>query len=172
MYYKKYDNHLTTLTVKNCQFGNNYSPEGAQLLNMIEQKADDIKNADKVLEIFSKIKSFSYYNNGQQSEDGWHYNLHLLVINGDAFTYKTGVGIPCENQYTILFDAVFCLLYEANIIQCYSEDDFLEAFGYTENIKSFRNGINAYRQMDENSKKIKAIFGEDIITNIHDIIEL
>ena len=141
-----------------------------------------ILNTKELLDIFDKIEKVQYINAGTHKDehDKWEYNKHLFIINNITFEYKTGVGINCNekdkgyyNIYKLLFDAVYCLIDETNILQCYSNiDDFLEEMGYSENIKQIRKGEQIYRQIRENKEKLLKIFSNEDIDNIREYIEL
>ena len=141
-----------------------------------------ILNTKELLDIFDKIEKVQYINAGTHEDeyDKWKYNKHLFIINNIIFEYKTALGINCNekskiyyNIYKLLFDAVYCLIDEANMLQYYSNiDDFLEEMGYSENIKQIRKGEQIYRQIGENKEKLLKIFSNEDIDNIREYIEL
>ena len=144
---------------------------------MLEYYEPYTNDMEKILDIWEKMETVQYINCGQHNEDNWKHNKHLFVINGQTFEYRTGTGIEIKNNsyslYKLLFDAVYCLLDEANTLSYYSNiDDFLEDMGYTENIKQMRKGEKIYRQIQENKENVLKIWNIKDIKNIREIIEL
>jgi hypothetical protein len=172
-----------------------FKVEDISLEEIMDEYSEYITDKEKVVEIFKQIKNLNYINAGYVFYEEWKHKKHIFIINGETFEYKTGVGIDCQknsnsfrknNGYVskefqkalnldftkLLFDAVYCFIQESNTALNYSENDFLEEFGYTESVKMYKEGIIAYNTMQINCKKALKIWDRDIIDNIFDIVQL
>lgn len=147
--------------------------------SVLKHYSEYIQNMEAMISIWNKMETVQYINLGMRKEDEWKYNEHLFIINGHKFEYKTGVGINCKenkgnlyNYYKLIFNAMYCILQEANIAINYSEEDFLQEFGYEENVKSYKKGKKVYADMKANAEKTIEVFGRDAVYNLYDIIQL
>lgn len=142
--------------------------------------AEYIHSPDKVKEIFQRMETIQYINGGYIPEKEWAHNFHILIINGEKFEYKTGMGIDCQpnkklgiyNYYKLFLDAVYCFLRDAWTAINYSEDDFISEFGYDTDVSTYKKGVVAYQLCRESAKKCVDIWGHDIVNNLYDIIQL
>ncbi len=154
------------------------------IVNLYEYYKDYIDSEKKFYEIFSKLDTIKYINIGyfDNDENGekWGHNRHLFIINGHEFKYNTGSGINVRDnkrdlkfdRIKLLFDCIWCILTDSNIIEYNNEDMFIEEFGYTENVKQYKRGIGAYQDMKKTHEKCMGIFGSDLIKNIYDYVNL
>lgn len=158
-------------------FNSDLVPQVKALNQVLEYYEDYINDMKKILDIWDKMKTVVYINAGFHDEDGWKHNKHFVIINGISFEYKTGTGIKLKNNYyslyKLIFDAICCVLDEANMADYYTNmDEFLCETGYTENIKQIRKGGSAYRHMQQNKEKALEIWSREDIKNIREYIEL
>ena len=160
------------------QFQNiEYIKEGYN--TFMEDYSEYILNMEKFKELFSKIESIRYIYVGELCENNWKYNLHILVINGINFEYRTGTGINCKenknnfyNYYRIFTNVITCIIEDAKYFQELTEDEFVEELGYTENVKSYREGSKVYQACKEQYERCSKIWSRKQILDIRNIIDL
>ena len=147
--------------------------------SFIEYFSQYILDMDKFKEILSKIESIRYIYVGELTEDKWKYNAHILVINGINFEYRSGTGINCRenknniyNYYKLFINVIWCILGDSVDSQEYTEDDFIDMFGYAEDAKSYKKGIKCYQACKEQYEKCSKIWSRKQILDIRNIIDL
>lgn len=181
---RKYNTYLDVNEVQTLCFdgiSNEELTKQQEMFNaVLEYYSDYITDKEKFcFEIWNKIESLEYINGGCIPDTECVYNKHYFIINGECFEYKTGCGINCQenksemyNRYKLIIDAIYCFISESANCLNYSEDDFLDEFGYTGSASEFKEGIGIFQKMKQDAKKIINIFGKDNVINIYNIMEL
>lgn len=110
----------------------------------------------------------------------WHEQAKEKLYNGFNYSLlekakREASKSKKDDENDIIFHAIISLLTDAN---CYltnkDVDDFVNEFGYNDNIKSVRKGEKIYHACKETLNKIKEstkIIDDDIL-NLYDIISL
>lgn len=171
--------HYTTLISD----GETFSPKiMSAIFDVIDYYEDFnlISDTSEALKIFSAVKTLEYYNLGvTKSPNFKDANMHFFRVNGYEFTYYTGSEIDCTlknrwfNICKLFLTMAHTIMYESNIARDYNESDFLTEFGYLDGTaKSYKEGIDAYREMQENKEKVLKIWDEKLVNNIQEILAL
>ena len=71
-----------------------------------------------------------------------------------------------------LLYAFRAIIEDARFFRDYKLDDFLEEFGYTENIELIQNGERIYKQMEETYRKLHGNINFDDVIDILDNLEI
>lgn len=140
---------------------------------------DYILDRSKCMEIFKKVTNMKYYNLGYNPVE--RENHHLFILNGEYdFKYFTSCGLNCQeskdrlyNYAKLFFEMALCVIRETSYAQDRDEGDFLEEFSYLDGTrKSYDEGRIAYAEIKRNERKVREIWGNEIINNIYEICDL
>lgn len=136
----------------------------SQLPKLLEEYADYIKSPDAVRAIYARINKLDYHKGELVTTDKWPHRNHAVTVNGIDFEFHTGIALDYSRAECI-FNAIDSVLHECEDAENYTLEEFLEEFCYLDSGESALRGINAYRAIKENSRKVMQIWKQDEITN-------
>lgn len=136
----------------------------SQLPKLLEEYADYIKSPDAVRAIYARINKLDYHKGELVTTDKWPHRNHTVTVNGIDFEFHTGIALDYSRAECI-FNAIDSVLHECEDVENYTLEEFLEEFCYLDSGESALRGINAYRAIKENSRKVLQIWKQNEITN-------
>ena len=143
----------------------------SQLPKLLEEYADYIKSPDAVRAIYARINKLDYHKGELVTTDKWPHRNHTVTVNGIDFEFHTGIALDYSRAECI-FNAIDSVLHECEDVENYTLEEFLEEFCYLDSGESALRGINAYRAIKENSRKVLQIWKQNEITNYCAIVNL
>lgn len=136
----------------------------SQLPKLLEEYADYIKSPDAVRAIYARVDKLDYHKGELVTTDKWPHRNHTVTVNGIDFEFHTGIALDYSRAECI-FNAIDSVLHECEDAEYYTLEEFLEEFCYLDSGESALRGINAYRAIKENSRKVLQIWKQNEITN-------
>lgn len=119
---------------------------------------------DAVRAIYARVDKLDYHKSELVTTDKWPHRNHTVTVNGIDFEFHTGIALDYSRAECI-FNAIDSVLHECEDAENYTLEEFLEEFCYLDSGESALRGINAYRAIKENSRKVMQIWKQDEITN-------
>lgn len=136
----------------------------SQLPKLMDEYADCIESPDAVLAIYARVDKLDYHKGELVTTDKWPHRNHTVTVNGIDFEFHTGIALDYSRAECI-FNAINSVLHECEDAENYTLEEFLEEFCYLDSGEPALRGINAYRAIKENSRKVLQIWKQDEITN-------
>lgn len=136
----------------------------SQLPKLMDEYAGYIESPDVVRAIYARVDKLDYHKGELVTTDKWPHRNHTVTVNGIDFEFHTGIALDYSRAECI-FNAIDSVLHECEDAENYTLEEFLEEFCYLDSGESALRGINAYRAIKENSRKVLQIWKQDEITN-------
>lgn len=136
----------------------------SQLPKLMDEYTGYIESPDVVRAIYARVDKLDYHKGELVTTDKWPHRNHTVTVNGIDFEFHTGIALDYSRAECI-FNAIDSVLHECEDAENYTLEEFLEEFCYLDSGESALRGINAYRAIKENSRKVLQIWKQDEITN-------
>lgn len=136
----------------------------SQLPKLMDEYAGYIESPDVVRAIYARVDKLDYHKGELVTTDKWPHRNHTVTVNGIDFEFHTGIALDYSRAECI-FNAIDSVLHECENAENYTLEEFLEEFCYLDSGESALRGINAYRAIKENSRKVLQIWKQNEITN-------